>query len=116
MAILQMTFSLSAPARRALGTLQTVKQLEHIAERFFDRLAHERYRDFAVTPQYYTTAHGYRAARRIGQRPPREKCIGVRVTLTIHMLRSMKKLESRGLQLAWQIEEILYFGFLHGYV
>jgi len=114
MAILQMTFSLSAPARRALATLQTVRQLEHIAEQFFDRLTHERYRDFAVMPQYYTTAHGYRAARRSGQRPQREKLSGVRVTLTIRMLRSMKKLESRGLQLAWQMEEILYFGFLHG--
>lgn len=116
MATLEMTFVLSAPARRALASLVSARSLEFIAERFFDKLEHERYRDFAVIPGYYTTPHGHRQARAGAQRPQGEKLKSWRTKLTIKTLRGMKKLQARGLGLTWQMEEILYFGFREGFI
>lgn len=114
MASIEMSFALSAPARRALASLSSARNLEYIAARFFDTIANERYRAFAIEPQYYTSPHGRRMARSFNQRPPGEKVESRRTALTIRMLREMKKLQARGLSLTWQMEEILYFGFREG--
>lgn len=116
MAILEMTFALSAPARRALQGLPSPRMLEFIADRFFDKLENERYREFAVIPGYFTTPHGHRRARSAAQRPQGEKLKSWRTRLTIKTFRGMKKLETRGLSLTWQLEEILYFGFREGFI
>ena len=114
MAILEMTFALSAPARRAMKSIASARNLEFIAERFFDKIEHERYRDFAVNPGYYTTPHGHRQAK--SYRPTGEKLQSLRTSLTIKTFRGMKKLQARGLNLTWQLEEILYFGFQQGFI
>lgn len=114
MTTIEMSFALSAPARRALESLGSPRALECIAERFFDKLTTERYRDFAVEPQYYTTPHGYRLARSTSLRPRGEKLKSSRARLTIRTFRLMKKLQMRGLALTWQLEEMLYFAFEHG--
>lgn len=114
MSTIEMSFSLSAPARRALSSLGSARVLEYIAERFADTLSRERYRNFAVTPQYYTNPQGYRLAKAGSQRPRGEKLCKNRVQLTIKTLRVMKRLESRGLALTWQLEEMLYFAFCRG--
>lgn len=116
MATLEMTFALSAPARRALKALISPRSLEFIAERFFDRLENDRFRDFAVVPGYYTTPHGHRLARAGAQRPKGEKLQSHRTRLTIKTYRGMKRLQARGLGLTWQMEEILYFGFREGFI
>jgi len=116
MTTIGMTFALSAPARRALLSLPSPRMLEFIAERFFDKLKNERYREFAFIPEYFTTPHGYRFARKGRQRPPGEKLQAHRVRLTLKTFRVMKKLETRGLNLTWLLEEILYFGFKEGWI
>jgi hypothetical protein len=113
---IQMTFALSAPARRALATLNSAQSLELIAERFFDKIQNERYRDFAVAPGYFTTPHGKRHVYSSTNRSQCEKKQGLRIALTIQTLRGMKKLQARGLGLTWQLEEILYFGFKEGFI
>ena len=114
MTTIEMSFALSAPARRALESLSSPWALEFIAELFFDKLTTERYRDFAIEPQYYTTPHGYRLARSTSLRPRGEKLKSSRARLTIRTFRLMKKLQLRGLALTWQLEEMLYFAFEHG--
>jgi hypothetical protein len=116
MATIEMTFALSAPARRALAHLPSVRSLEFVAERFFDKVQHERYRDFAVAPAYFTSPHGHRLARAAQQRPRGEKLQEMRTTLTIKTFRGMKRLQQRGLSLTWQLEEILYFAYRHGFI
>lgn len=116
MATIEMTFSLSAPARRALSHLPSVRALEFAADRFFDKVQNERYRDFAVEPAFYTSPHGHRLARSAAQRPQGEKLQGTRTTLTIKTLRGMKKLQQRGLSLTWQLEEILFFAYVQGFI
>ncbi len=116
MATIEMTFSLSAPARRALAHLPSVRSLEFVADRFFDKVQNERYRNFAVEPAFYTSPHGHRLARSGAQRPRGEKLQGTRTVLTIKTLRGMKKLQQRGLSLTWQLEEILYFAFMQGFL
>ncbi len=116
MATLEMTFALSAPARRALDSLVSPRSLEFIADRFFDKIEHERYRDFAVIPPFYTTPHGHRQARAGQQRQRGEKLKSQRAKLTIKTFRGMKRLQARGLGLTWQLEEILYFGFKEGFI
>ncbi|HRP68409.1 MAG TPA: hypothetical protein PLY93_02645 [Turneriella sp.] len=110
---LQMIFQLSAPARRALAAIASPQQLELMAERFYDTLQHERYRDFSVTPTYYTTAHGHRKAQSLKQVEQREAYAAV---LTLKTLQRMKKLTERGLSITWLMEEILYFGFCRGMI
>lgn len=114
MTTIEMSFALSAPARRALESLSSPWALEFIAELFFDKLTTERYRDFAIEPQYYTTPHGYRLARSTSLRPRGEKLKSSRARLTIRTFRLMKKLQLRGLALTWQLEEMLYFAFEQG--
>ena len=114
MTTIEMSFALSAPARRALESLGSPRVLEFIAERFFDTLTTERYRDFAVKPQYYTTAHGYRLARSASLRPRGEKLKSSRARMTIRTFRLMKKIQARGLGLTWQLEEMLFFAFEQG--
>ncbi len=116
MANIEMTFALSAPARRALSNLPSARSFELIAERFIDKLQHERYREFAVEPAFFTSAHGYRLARAAAQRPQGEKLHRTRAQLTLKTLRAMKRLQQRGLSLTWQIEEILYFAFREGFI
>jgi hypothetical protein len=116
MAIVELSFMLSAPARRALESLHSPASLEFVAERFFDKIEHERYREFVVKPQYYTSPHGYRLARSGSARTHAEKLQSQRTRMTIKTFRGMKKLEARGLGLTWQMEEILYFGFQSGYI
>lgn len=116
MAILEMTFVLSAPARRALEKIPSAHSLEFIAERFFDKLEHERYRSFAVEPRYFTCAHGYRRARQAEQRPRGEKLHSHRLRLTIRTFRAMKRLQAKGLSLSWQLEEMLFFAFQEGMI
>lgn len=116
MATIEMTFALSAPARRALALLPNVRSLEFVAERFFDKIQNERYRDFAVEPAFFTSPHGHRLARAVQQRPRGEKLYGTRTTLTIKTLRGMKRLQQRGLSLTWQLEEMLYFGYQQGFI
>lgn len=116
MATVELTFALSVPARRALASLASPQALEFIAERFVDAMQNERYRDFAFAPAYYTTPHGYRTARKGMQRPVGEKLQSCRTRLTVKTFRAMKKLETRGLSLTWQLEEILYYGFSRGYL
>ncbi len=113
MTTLKITFTLSAPARRALGTLETPKHLEYIAERFFDKLQNERYRNFAVQPTYYTTIYGMRKAYPVDE-SKRELKENYPVRLTLKTFGILKKLEQRGLKFTWLMEEILYYGFLHG--
>jgi hypothetical protein len=113
---IEMTFVLSIPARRALGALPSPRILEFIAERFFERIRNHRYRDFAVAPVFYTAPQGHRLARKSTQRPPDEKVQAHRTRLTLATFRGMKKLELRGLNLTWQLEEILYFGFKEGWI
>lgn len=114
MATIELTFALSAPARRALRAIQSPHNLEFVAERFFDKVENERYREFAVSPTYYTNPHGYRSVR--SYRPRGEKLGGHRTRLTIRTFRRMKRLQARGLGLTWQMEEILYFGFREGLI
>lgn len=114
MTTIEMSFALSAPARRALDSLGSPSVLEFIAERFFDKLNTERYRDFVVNPKYYTTPHGHRLARRTSLRPPGEKLKSSRARMTIKTFRLMKKLQMRGLALTWQLEEMLFFAFEQG--
>lgn len=114
MTTIEMSFALSAPARRALESLGSPRVLEFIAERFFDKLTSERYRDFAVLPQFYTTPQGYRLARSTSLRPRGEKLKSSRARLTIKTFRLMKKLQMRGLGLTWQLEEMLFFAFEQG--
>ncbi|MBN8223128.1 MAG: hypothetical protein J0L53_19605 [Spirochaetes bacterium] len=116
MALLEMNFALSAPARRALQSLVSPRSLEFVAERFFDKIENERYRDFAVSPGFYTTPHGNRQARSAGQRHRGEKLQSLRTRITIKTYRGMKRLQARGLGLTWQLEEILYFGFKEGFI
>ena len=116
MSLVNISFALSAPARRAWKSLQNHRQFDHIADLFFDTLRHERYRDFAVEPEYFTELHGRRKAHRSSQRPAGEKLYSTQVTLRLKTLQQMKRLESMGLILSWQIEEILYFGFLRGFI
>ncbi len=108
------TLQLSAPACRALKRIATPAALEFIAERFYDTLQHERYRDFAVSPQYSTTASGYRFAARETQHAKEENLHRVVVALTSTTLRTMKRLEVRGLTHAWQLEEMLFFAHEKG--
>ena len=56
MATLEMTFVLSAPARRALRSVVSPDKFEFIAERFFDTIENERYRDFAGYQRRYMAA------------------------------------------------------------
>lgn len=114
MTTIEMSFALSAPARRALASLGSPRTLEFIAECFFDKLTAERYRSFAIQPQYYTSPQGYRLARSSSLRPKGEKLGSSRARLTIRTFRMMKKLQTRGLALAWQLEEMLYFAFQQG--
>ncbi len=114
MTTIEMSFALSAPARRALESLGSPSVLEFIAERFFDKVTTERYRDFVVEPQFYTTPHGYRVARSASLRSRGEKIKSSRARLTIKTFRLMKKLQVRGLALTWQLEEMLYFAFEQG--
>lgn len=116
MPIIETTFALSAPARRALTLLRSPQHLEYIAERFFDKIRNERYRDFAVAPTYFTTMHGYRQVHLVTTKSRQEKLENRKTSVTIKMLRGMKKLQSRGLSLTWQMEEILYFGFKEGLI
>ncbi|GAB4436054.1 MAG: hypothetical protein OHK0011_19230 [Turneriella sp.] len=116
MSLVKLTFPLSAPARRAWTSLQNHREFDHIADLFFDSLRHERYREFAVQPEFSTGLNGRRKARKSSQRPAGEKLYNTRLTLRLRTLQQMKRLESMGLTLSWQVEEILYFGFLRGYV
>jgi len=116
MATIEMTFALSAPARRALALLPSVRSLEFVAERFFDKMQNERYRDFAVEPAFFTSPHGHRLARAAAQRPRGEKLQSMRTALTIKTFRGMKRLQQRGLNLTWQLEEILYFAYQQGFI
>lgn len=115
MPLVKMTFLLSAPARRAWASLKSHRQFDFVAELFFDMLRHERYRAFAVEPEFFTDLHGRRKARKSSQRPAGEKLYRTRITLRLKTLQQMKRLEAMGLTLSWQIEEILYFGFVRGY-
>ncbi|MFZ5629255.1 MAG: hypothetical protein ACOY5B_09030 [Spirochaetota bacterium] len=116
MSLVNISFALSAPARRAWASLQNHRQFDEVADLFFDSLRHERYRNFAVEPVFFTGLHGRRRARKSSQRPAGEKLYSTRLTLRLQTLQQMKRLESMGLTLSWQVEEILYFGFLRGYV
>jgi hypothetical protein len=113
--LVNISFALSAPARRAWANLQNHRQFDHVAELFFDALRHERYREFAVEPEFFTELHGRRKARKSSQRPAGEKLYSTRITLRLKTLQQMKRLEAMGLTLSWQVEEILYFGFIRGY-
>lgn len=116
MTTIELTFALSAPARRALQGVCTPHNLEFVAERFFDKLENERYREFAVAPDYYTNPRGHRCVRSHSFRRRGEKLAGCRTRLTIKTFRRMKKFQVRGLALTWQLEEILYFGFREGLI
>jgi hypothetical protein len=115
--LVKIQFALSAPARLAWTSLRSHQEFDHIAEHFFDALRYERYRDFAVMPEYYTERHGRRHAVRASQQPPGEKLHPTRLTMRLKTLQQMKRLEAqRGLMLGWQVEEILYFGFRRGMI
>lgn len=116
MSLVNVSFALSAPARRAWASLQSHRQFDHVADLFFDTLRHERYRDFAVAPEFFTERNGRRRARKSSQQPAGEKLYITSLTLRLRTLQQMKRLEAMGLTLSWQIEEILYFGFRRGYV
>lgn len=114
MATIEIAFVLSAPARKALGLVSSPQRLNFMAERFFDQMRHERYRDFAVEPQFFTNPHGFRSVKTATLRPRGEKVKTLRARLAIETLQQMKRLQARGLSLNWQMEEILYFGFRQG--
>lgn len=116
MSLVNISFALSAPARRAWANLQNHRQFDHIAELFFDTLRHERYRNFAVEPEFFTERYGRRKARVSSQRRDGEKVHSTRLTMRLSTLRQMKRLELLGFTLSWQIEEILYFGFHRGFI
>lgn len=116
MTTIEMSFALSAPARRALAELGSPRVLECIAEQFSAKLNGERYRNFAVEPEFYTSPQGYRLARSTSQRPRGEKRVSVRALLTIRTLRVMKRLQTRGLGFTWQLEEMLFYAFQSGYL
>lgn len=116
MATIEITFALSAPARRALSSLRSPRAFDLIAERFFDKLRNERYREFAVEPAFFTSPHGHRLARNANQRPRGEKVHRTRAAITLQTLQAMKRLQQRGLSLTWQIEEILYLAFREGLI
>lgn len=114
MSLVNITFAISAPAKRAWDNLKNHRQFDHIAELFFDALQHERYRCFAVRPDFFTEVHGHRKARRDSLRAPGEKLHKTKLIVQLKTLQRMKRLENLGLSLSWQVEEILYFGFSHG--
>lgn len=114
MSLVNITFAISAPAKRAWHNLENHRQFDHIAELFFDALQHERYRGFAVRPVFFTEIHGNRKARKHSLRAPGEKLHKTKLIMQLRTLQRMKRLENLGLSLSWQVEEILYFGFTRG--
>ncbi len=116
MPLINLTLTLSPPARRAWYNLRSHRQFDEIADLFFDTLRHERYRSFAVEPVYYTDRNGVRRAKKTSQSLANEKAYSTNLTIRLRTLQKMKRLQSRGLALSWQAEEILYFGFLRGLI
>lgn len=114
MATIQISVPLSAPAARAWRSLCHHTEFDQIAELFFDKLQYERYRDFAVLPEFFTNHRGERIARRQSQHPKGEKLQQVKLRVGLPTFRRMQKLQRRGLTLAWQVEEILFYGFRTG--
>lgn len=114
MSIIHLTFALSGPARRALRQIESPLEFARIAEIFADKVKHERYRDYAVMPGYFTLPHGYRRARRESLRLPGENLHRTRVALCLKTLNTLRAMERRGLSLTWLVEEVLYFGFRSG--
>ena len=114
MSLVNITFALSAPAKRAWENLSNHRQFDHVAGLFFDAMRHERYRNFVVEPHFFTEAHGHRRARKYSLRLPGEKLHRVRLVMQLQTLQKMKRLENLGLALSWQVEEILYFGYCRG--
>lgn len=111
---IQITCALSAPARRAWSQLQREQKFDFVAELFFDSLKFARYREFAVMPQFYTTRDGRRLAIQHSQLPREEKRRETKVAINLKTWGKMKKCQSMGLTIVWQIEEILYFAFVRG--
>ena len=114
MSLVNITFALSAPAKRAWENLSNHRHFDQVAELFFDAMRHERYRNFVVDPHFFTEVHGHRRARKHSLRSPGEKLHRVRLVMQLQTLQKMKRLENLGLALSWQVEEILYFGFCRG--
>jgi len=112
MTTINLTFALSAPARRAIASLSP-SRLAFITERFFDTLEAVRYRDFVVSPRYFSDTYGRRRAAKTGQLLS-ENRNRLRLYLPLSSYRLMKRLESRGLTLTWQLEEMLYFAVKEG--
>lgn len=111
---IQITCPLSAPARRAWQQLHQEHKFDFAAELFFDSLRFTRYRDFAVMPRFYTAPNGRRLALKHSQINREENRQETKIAVQLKTWNKMKKYQSLGLGIAWQIEEILYFAFVRG--
>lgn len=107
---IHLNVELSPVTIRALKKVESHTDLGFIIDYFTDVLLKERYREFIMQPRYTTTKTGSRVAMPV---PRREKTRNLRVQVPCSVMHKIRRLQKRGLEISWLLEEALFFAGQH---
>lgn len=103
---IHLNIEVSPVTLRALKKVESHIDLGYIVDSFADALLKERYREFILQPKYTSTRSGSRVALPIARK---EKTQSTRVQVPCSVMQKIRRLQKRGLEISWLVEEALFF-------